>query len=181
MHMQTITLVTGNPHKLAELKAIFPETLNLVSENINLDEIQSLELHDIVAYKLQQAYKVIQAPVIVEDVSTELAKLNGLPGPFIKYFEQRLGRGALYTLAGEGRVKIVCAMGYYDGDAMRIVDGVMEGRIVEPRGGEGFGFDFVLIPDGYENTISELGAAVKNTISHRSKAARAMAEYLKHK
>jgi non-canonical purine NTP pyrophosphatase (RdgB/HAM1 family) len=176
--MKTITVVTGNPHKLAELQKVFPPEIALQSTKLDLDEIQSLDLHEIVRHKLRQAYAAVQSPVVVEDVSAELEALNGLPGPFIKFFNERLGKEALYKLAGESRVKIVCSMGYYDGTDEYIVDGVTEGHIVAPRDGEGFGFDFVLIPDGYDKTMSELGLAVKNTISHRYKAAVLLSEKL---
>lgn len=177
--MITASLVTGNPHKLSELQSVFPPDSSLRSVKLDLDEIQTLDLHEIVRHKLRHAFSVVKGPVIIEDVSAELAALNGLPGPFIKFFEERLGKGALHTLAGEGRVKIICAMGYYDGKQEIIVDGVLEGRIVAPRDGEGFGFDFVLIPDGYDKTMSELGLDVKNTISHRYKAAEQLAGQLK--
>jgi inosine triphosphate pyrophosphatase len=173
-----ITIVTGNPNKLKELEKVLPASLKLTARKLDLDEIQSLDLHEIVRHKLRQAYEQVVGPVIVEDVSAELAKLNGLPGPFVKYFEQQLGKGALYTLGGEGRVRIICTIGYYDGITEHIVDGVLEGRIVAPRGEEGFGFDFVIIPDGYDKTMAELGLDVKNTISHRYQAAKALAEML---
>jgi inosine triphosphate pyrophosphatase len=176
--MNPITIVTGNPHKLAELQQVFPAEITLQSKKLNLDEIQSLDLHEIVHHKLHQAYATVNNPVIVEDVSAELEALNGLPGPFIKFFEERLGKGALFRLAGESRVKIICSMGYYDGTHEFIVDGEIEGRIVAPRDGEGFGFDFVVIPDGYDKTMSELGLDIKNTISHRYKAATLLAEKL---
>lgn len=176
--MQPITLVTGNPNKLTELQAVFPASLNLTSQKLELDEIQSLDLHEIIRHKLRQAYAQLQSPVIVEDVSAELEKLNGLPGPFIKFFEERLGRGALHTLAGEGVVKIICTMGYYDGTQEIIVDGVLNGRIVAPREGEGWGFDFVLVPDGHDKTFSEMGPEGKNTLSHRYKATMLMADKL---
>lgn len=176
--MKPITLVTGNPHKLAELQQIFRPQLDLLSAKLELDEIQSLDLHQIVRHKLLQAYAVVEAPVIVEDVSAELESLNGLPGPFVKFFEERLGRGALYKLGGESRAKITCCMGYYDGTNESIVDGVIQGRIVEPRSGEGFGFDFVFIPDGYNKTLSELGLNIKNSMSHRNKAAKLLIDKL---
>lgn len=179
--MLQITLVTGNPNKLAELQKIFPESLDLTSQSLDVDEIQDLDAHVIVHHKLQQAYELVQGPVIVEDVSAELEKLNGLPGPFVKFFEKRLGKGALYKLAGEGRVRVVCTMGYYDGTTEHIIDGVLNGTIVAPREGTGFGFDFVLIPDGYDKTFSELGPDIKNTISHRYLAAAQMAEFLANK
>jgi XTP/dITP diphosphohydrolase len=59
-------------------------------------------------------------------------------------------------------------------------DGVMEGRIAQERAGEGgFGYDPVFIPEGYNLTNAQLGEEVKNTISHRGKALRAMADYLR--
>jgi non-canonical purine NTP pyrophosphatase (RdgB/HAM1 family) len=177
--MKTITLVTGNPHKLAELQKVFPSEIALQSTKLNLDEIQSLDLHEIVRHKLRQAYATVDGPVIVEDVSAELEALNGLPGPFIKFFDERLGKEALFKLAGgESRVRIVCSMGYYDGTTEYIVDGVIEGHVVAPRDGEGFGFDFVFVPDGYDKTMSELGLDVKNTISHRYRAATLLSEKL---
>lgn len=176
--MQAITLVTGNPNKLSELRAILPASLNLQSHKLDLEEIQSLDLHEIVSHKLRQAYAALESPVIVEDVSAELEKLNGLPGPFIKFFEERLGNGALYTLAGEGRARIICTMGYYDGTQELLVDGVLDGTIVAPREGEGWGFDYVLVPEGYDQTFSEMGPDTKNGISHRFKAAALMAHAL---
>jgi non-canonical purine NTP pyrophosphatase (RdgB/HAM1 family) len=179
--MSTITLVTGNSHKLAELQEVFPDALQLTSRKLDLDEIQSLDLHAIVRHKLRQAYAEVKGPVIIEDVSAELESLNGLPGPFVKFFNERLGKGALYKLAGEGRVKVICAMGYYDGEKEYIVDGILEGNVVAPREGEGFGFDFVIIPGGYDKTMSQLGLKVKNIISHRYKAATALAAILQAK
>jgi len=59
-------------------------------------------------------------------------------------------------------------------------DGVMEGSIArERRGDGGFGYDPVFIPKGMDQTNGELGVEFKNTISHRGKALRAMAEFLK--
>lgn len=58
-------------------------------------------------------------------------------------------------------------------------DGVMEGRIATERHGSGgFGYDPVFIPAGFDKTSAELGEDVKNRISHRSQALRAMAEFL---
>lgn len=180
--MNIITLVTGNPDKLAELQALLPPSLNIVTQDFNLQEIQlEDDPHGIVRHKLRAAYDIVQGPVIVDDVSAELEKLNGLPGPYIKLFQARLGKKeALYRLAGEGPVRIVCTMGFYDGSQEHIVDGIMHGRVVEPRDGEGFGFDFEVIPDGYDQTLSQLGPNIKNTISHRYLAASAMADFLRN-
>ena len=91
-----ITFITGNVKKLAELKAVLPRDLDITHQQVDLDEIQSLDLHEIISYKLRQAYAAVNGPVMVEDISAELASLNGLPGPFIKFFHQKLGEQALY-------------------------------------------------------------------------------------
>jgi inosine triphosphate pyrophosphatase len=179
--MAVITLVTGNPHKLAELQAIFPDSLNLTSLKLDLAEIQSLDLHEIVSHKLREAYAQISSPVIVEDVSAQLEKLNGLPGPFIKFFNERLGNDSLYKIAGEGRVTVTCTMGYFDGSVEHIVDGILEGTVVAPRQGTGFGFGIVVMPDGYDQTMSQMTPELRNTISHRARAAAAMVDFLQNK
>ena len=177
--MSEITLVTGNPNKLAELQAVLPAELPLQARSIDLVEIQSLDLEEIVKSKLFAAYEIIGGPVIVEDISAELENLNGLPGPFIKFFEQKLGKDALYQLSSEGtRVAIKCCMGYYDGSKLATFTGVMEGAITAPIGTTGFGFDFVIVPDGYSDTLSILGPDIKNKISHRYKAAQQLAEFV---
>jgi XTP/dITP diphosphohydrolase len=61
----------------------------------------------------------------------------------------------------------------------KIFEGVMEGEIAGKRSGsEGFGYDPVFIPQGYSCTIAEISLDEKNTISHRGKAMRALAQYL---
>ena len=72
-----------------------------------------------------------------------------------------------------------CAALILNGE-IHFFDGVMEGSIArERRGDGGFGYDPVFIPEGMDQTNGELGEAFKNTISHRGKALRAMAEFLK--
>lgn len=168
-----VNIITGNENKVRELKKIFPTDMAIKATKIDLDEIQSLDTKKIISHKLRQAYVEIEQPVIVEDVSAELECLNGLPGPFIKFFEEQLGRGALYKLSyEEAKVKIRCTMGYFDGKTELIAEGIVPGTITAPRGGDGFGFDFVFIPRGYKQTFSEMGVETKNCISHRFLAAK---------
>jgi XTP/dITP diphosphohydrolase len=57
----------------------------------------------------------------------------------------------------------------------------VEGQIIdERRGGQGFGYDPIFVPDGFDKTFAELGEEVKNTISHRSRAVNKLCEFLKH-
>ncbi len=174
--MNTITIVTGNPNKLKEIRRLAPTSFELAMQKLDLPEIQSMDLHEIVRDKLQRAYEAIGTPVIVEDVSAGLDNLGGLPGPFFKFFEQRLGSQALLHLSkkpGEP-ITITCTAGYYDGHEMTIVDGVIHGTVVKPCGDNGFGFDPVVVPDGESRTMAEMSAREKNAISHRGQAFRAL-------
>lgn len=169
-----ITFVTGNPNKLRELMAVAPAGMAFASRVLDIDEIQSFDPYEIVRDKLHKAYAQIQTPVIVEDVSAGLASLNGLPGPFIKFFEEQLGRGALFQLSKvtDDAVTITCIAGYYDGSRIIFGEGIVKGTIVAPRGEGGFGFDCVVVPDGYRRTTAELSTSEKNTVSHRALAMR---------
>jgi inosine triphosphate pyrophosphatase len=176
--MQIITLVTGNQGKLNEYKQLLPESTTVAFANHTLDlpEIQSLDLEEIVKDKLLKAFDELKGPIIVEDVAAGLESLHGLPGPFIKFFEQRMGKSALFELAKKPAeaVIITCVTGYYDGKTMLFGHGELHGTVVEPRGENGFGFDFVIVPDGEQHTMAELGYDKKNQISHRAQAVKSL-------
>ena len=67
-----------------------------------------------------------------------------------------------------------------DGRELALADGACEGRIAHaPKGAHGFGYDPLFIPDGYSETMAELGPDTKNQISHRGKAAAKLAPLLR--
>ena len=176
--MENITLITGNPNKLRELQEMGLVGVKFHTKSLDLHEIQSLDQHEIINDKLERAYKQLKSPVIVEDVSAELESLNGLPGPFIKFFEQQLGHDALYKLAKVENEQVVirCLAGYYDGNRKLFGEGILHGTIVAPRGKNGFGFDSVIVLDGETRTMAEMSPEEKNKISHRGKAFRSLLE-----
>lgn len=169
--MQTLTLVTGSKGKLAQWQRLLPDDFLLESIAIDLPEIQTLDLKKLVADKARHAYAKVNKPVVVEDVSAGLNHLEGLPGPFIKFFEERLGQNALYKLAGrEAAATVSCTIGYFDGTSILYAYGEVTGTVVAPRGNNGFGFDVVFMPNGCSQTYAEMDAADKDMISHRSLA-----------
>jgi len=179
--MQTITIVTGNPGKVRELEAMAGGKLDFAMRKLDLPEIQSMDLEEVVKDKLQRAFEQVKGPVIVDDVSAGLENLKGLPGPFIKFFNETLGQSALYQLAGnkEGRATVHCIAAYYDGQTMLLGNGQIDCTVVAPRGTNGFGFDTVLIPDGQAKTMGEMTDAEKMQISHRGRAFRDLLQQLK--
>ncbi|NBS41857.1 non-canonical purine NTP pyrophosphatase, partial [bacterium] len=85
-----ITIVTGNPNKLKELQAIFSD-VEMGMRSVDIPEIQSLDLEEIVRAKVRSAFEAVGGPVIIEDVSFEIAALNGMPGPFVKWWAKTAG------------------------------------------------------------------------------------------
>lgn len=172
--MQTITIVTGNPGKVRELQAMADGRLDFTMHPLSLPEIQSLDLEEVVEDKLKRAYEQLKTPVIVDDVSAGLDKFKGLPGTFIKFFNDTLGGDSLLQLAGqEGeKVTVSCIAAYYDGTTMIFGKGTIRGTVVAPRGSNGFGFDAVIVPDGELRTMAEMSEEEKMQVSHRGKAFR---------
>jgi XTP/dITP diphosphohydrolase len=89
----------------------------------------------------------------------------------------------LINLEGEAnrkaRFRTVVAL-IIDGEE-HLFEGIVEGRIIdERRGGQGFGYDPIFVPDGFDKTFADLGEEVKNSISHRSRAVNKLCEFLKH-
>ena len=78
--------------------------------------------------------------------------------------------------------KDVCPCGCTSIKEIHKFEGIVEGEIIrERRGGEGFGYDPIFQPDGYDKTFAELGMEVKNHISHRARAVAKLCEFLNKK
>lgn len=154
--------------------------LDFTMHDLDLTEIQSLDLEEVVKDKLQRAYEQLKAPVIVDDVSAGLDDLEGLPGTFIKFFNQKLGGDALYKLAGqkEAPVTVRCIAAYYDGKTMLLGNGEIHGTVVTPHGSNGFGFDVCIVPDGETRTMAEMTEQEKMQVSHRGHAFRDLLKQL---
>lgn len=178
--MKQLFLVTGNPSKLKEWQQILPSDITMDIADVDLPEIQSDDPEEIITDKVKRAYDAIGKPVVVEDVEAGLEKMNGLPGPFIKFFLKKMGSDALYQLAGrEGEKAVVsCSIAYYDGENLLTVRGDVSGTVVAPRGESGFGFDVTFVPDGQTQTYAEMDEDKKNSLSHRQKAIRLLIEKL---
>ena len=152
-----IVLITGNKGKLEYFSKFIG--IEFEHKNIDLDEIQSLNLREIIKHKVVQAYNKVKRPVVVEDVSLEFKSLGRLPGPFIKFFLKELSMQDICDLlTNKPREAIVrCAIGYYDGENIEIFEGELPGTISKyPAGEKGFGWDKFFIPDGYDITRGEM-------------------------
>lgn len=169
-------LVTGNRGKVAEARMILGEDLEAVP--LDLPEIQSLDLSELLREKAEEAWRRLGRPLVVEDVSLELAAFNGFPGPLVKWMLQSLGAEGMARAAatlGDIRATARCGLFYKDADRTLTVEGVSEGTLITPgRGEHGFGWDPVFLPVEDDRTYAELVGEEKLAISHRGRAWRAL-------
>jgi XTP/dITP diphosphohydrolase len=155
--MKDVVFITGNQKKADYLTVLLGHPIEHVK--VDLEEIQSLDLKEIVTHKLHQAYKEVNRPVLVEDVSFEFTALGKLPGTLIKWFLEELStEGLCRLLDGKERAATArCVFGYYDGYTETYFQGGMSGTVPEhPSGEGGYGWDPVFIPEGYSVTRAEL-------------------------
>jgi len=156
--MANVTFITGNQNKAEYLSKYLGYPVDHVK--LNLDEIQSTDLNEIVEHKVRQAYDLVKKPVIVEDVALEFAALGGLPGPFIIFFVDKVPFETICSMIGSGLTRKAtarCVFGYFDGKDLKLFEGSMDGKIAkEPSGDNGFGWDKIFIPEGYKVTRASL-------------------------
>ncbi len=174
-----ITFVTGNENKFKEIQAIIKD---VVMTTVELPEVQELDSKKVILAKLEEAKKLIEGEVIVEDTSLVFASMNGLPGPLIKWFMQALGPSGLAELARRNDLQLaeaIVTIGYSDNENnILFFEDKIAGRIVSPRGKTGFGWDVIFEPEGYDLTFAQMATTEKNKISMRGQAARKLKAHL---
>ncbi len=178
--MERLTFITGNAGKAKYLS----DYLHIPVDHIKLDlqEIQSLDLQEVVEDKAKRAFEIVKKPVLVEDVSLVFEAMNELPGTFIKWFLESLGNDGLCEMMDnfkkrDAYAKVMFAV--YDGNKMEIFEGGVKGSIAEkPRGDAGFGWDPIFIPHGYQKTWGEMSDDEKHETSMRRIALTKMKEFI---
>lgn len=175
-----ITFITGNPAKAAYLNNYFD--IEVAHQRLDLVEIQSLSLEEIVNDKAKRAHEMIGGIVLVEDVSLTFSALNTLPGPLIKWFYESLGNQGLCDVippTGNRAAVAQVAFALCDGESVQIFKGQVEGVVSEtPRGETNFGWDPIFVPVGYDKTWAEMTGEEKHLSSMRKPALEALANFL---
>jgi len=177
---ESITFITGNANKADQLSRYLG--ISVEHQKIDLTEVQSLDLAEVIKHKAEEAYRITQSPVTVDDVSLVIHSMGKLPGPFIKYFISELGNDGICKIAStfqdRSAIAQVC-IGYYDGEHHEVCLGTIEGSIAdEPRGDGGFGWDAIFIPHGYSQTRAEMSEEDYDATSPRKFALDRLKAYL---
>ena len=175
-----LVFITGNQHKADFLSKWLDHPVE--HRKLDLDELQSLDIHTIVEHKVRQAYEIVKKPVLVEDASLTFMAIGRLPGTFIKWFIEEIGYDGLLNLAqslpDQAAYGKVC-YGYFDGKNFKMFDGEMHGRIApEARGTGGFGFDPIFVNEGFDITRAEMNEDDYARTSYRTDALTKLKTYL---
>ena len=186
-----IVFATNNQHKLSEIRQILGDRVEVLSlQDIGCDvDIPETgkTLEENALQKAQYVFEHYHTDVFADDTGLEVDALNGAPGV---YSARYAGEGhdseanmskLLKKLSNndnrKARFRTVIAL-IQQGDVHKF-EGIVNGQIIrERRGGEGFGYDPIFQPDGYDKTFAELGLDIKNTISHRARAVAKLCAFL---
>jgi non-canonical purine NTP pyrophosphatase (RdgB/HAM1 family) len=176
-----LILVSSNPNKGIEAERILGVPVLRVS--IELLEIQAATVEEITRFKLEQARSRGYGRLVVEDVSLGFDELGNFPGPYVRWLLEAAGGKGLgaiaYALINRA-ARAQCCVAYWDGETPHFFHGQSAGQVlVEPRGEQNFGWDAWFQPDGSQKTFGEMTPEEKDRTSHRGKAYRQLAAFLK--
>jgi XTP/dITP diphosphohydrolase len=187
-----VCFATNNPKKLEEIRAY----LGIGWQVLSLEEIGCREElpetgHTLEANSLQKAQWVwdhYQIACFADDTGLEVAALQGAPGVDSAHYAgpQRSNednvRLLLQNLRGkqDRSARFRTVLSYIDQDGVQHFEGEVGGTVIDaPRGEGGFGYDPVFMPEGHEQTFAEMPLHQKNSMSHRARAMKKLAHFLK--
>ncbi|MCK9311224.1 MAG: non-canonical purine NTP diphosphatase [Bacteroidales bacterium] len=189
--MHKIVFATNNVHKMAEVSDILCSEIKLLSlKDIGCFEELPETQNTIEANALQKAryvYEKFGLDCFADDTGLEVEILNGAPGVYSARYagedcisENNIQK-LLLELDGETNrnacFKTVAAL-ILDGNEY-LFNGRINGKILaEKHGSDGFGYDSIFLPDGYDQSFAQMGMDLKNKISHRALAMKSLSNYL---
>ena len=195
--MVELVVATHNRHKTREIQHILGPEFKVCDLRAHADVSEIREsgtsFEENAKLKALAASKQLPALVIADDSGLEVDALGGAPGVYsaryagasatdrdkIDKLLRELARVRATDDGRRARFRCVVALAR-NGHLLETFEGIVEGSIAdEARGDSGFGYDPIFIPEGLKQTFGELPTEVKNTISHRAKAIRALADRLR--
>jgi XTP/dITP diphosphohydrolase len=183
--MEKMIFATKNRGKIREV--------NDILKNSNIELVSLLDLENVpeivedgttfeenARIKAEVIFGIYRIPVIADDSGLAVEQLHEQPGVYSARYagENATDEGNNEKLLSElknlpmpHRAKFVCSAVYFDGEKFLSAYGEVKGQIIsEPKGSNGFGYDPLFLPDGFNVTSGELSLEEKNKISHRAEA-----------
>jgi XTP/dITP diphosphohydrolase len=187
-----LCFATNSKHKLAEVQQMLePEYTILSLAEIGCNEELPEEKDTLEGNSAQKAiylWEKYNVNCFADDTGLEVYALHNEPGVYSARYAgpQRSDQDninlLLQNLEGktDRRARFRTSITLILNDNTHQFEGIVEGSITEKQSGaNGFGYDPVFVPDGYDKTFAEMPAALKNQISHRGRAIAKLAAFLK--
>lgn len=192
-----IVFATNNAHKLSEVRQILGESFEVVGlKDIGCTEDIPETAETLEGNALQKARYVKEHygyDCFADDTGLEVVALGGAPGVHTARYAELFGKGDTHDSDANmnlllknlenitdrrARFRTVIAF-IYKGQE-HLFEGIVEGNILKERHGhEGFGYDPIFQPEGYDRCFALMSAEEKNAISHRGRATKKLVEFLK--
>lgn len=189
--MEKLIFATNNQHKLEEIKLLVNHVLQILS----LDDIHFLEdipetgntFKENALIKAQTIYLKHNIPVFADDSGLEVEALNNIPGVYSKRYAGEQATDAenriklLQNMKGitHRNARFVTMIAFIYQDVIHYFEGEVKGEILhEEIGSNGFGYDNIFKPFGYDISMAQMTIEEKNKISHRSHALAKMMHYI---
>ncbi len=188
--MKRICFATNNPHKLEEVRTILGDRFEVQSLNDIGFDGELPETHETLEEnsqeKAQYLFNKFRMPIFSDDSGLEVKALNGKPGVHTAHYAG--DRNAIKNMdkvlselspSDSREAQFRAVVTYIDASGEKQFEGIIKGDIaLEKTGKDGFGYDPIFIPEGYDQTFAELSADVKNTMSHRKRSVEKLASFL---
>ena len=190
--MKKIVFATNNKHKLDEIREILGKNFEIVSLkdigcDVDIPETGNT-LEDNALQKAEYIKQHYGMDCFADDTGLEVEALNGAPGVHSARYAEGTDHDSnanmdklLKELGNnnnrKARFRTVIAL-LLNGETYQF-EGIVNGYIAyEKHGTEGFGYDPIFVPEGYDHSFAELGMDIKNHISHRARAVKKLADFL---
>lgn len=195
---KSLVFASNNAHKLEEVRRILSPrevfSLNDIGFHTEIDETgRTLEENSMIKAEavynwLRENQRADEFDIFADDTGLEIEALNGQPGVFTARWagepacDANNRKKALAELADKtnrnARFRTVITL-IQSGRKQQVVGEVKGIIATKEAGGNGFGYDSLFVPEGYDKTFAQLPAEVKNSISHRARALAELAKIIK--
>lgn len=189
-----IVLATQNPNKRKEMLALLPDHYQILSPlDVNWTEPiaetgETLQSNALIKAKTLAVHSGFAA--LADDSGLLVDALNGAPGVYSARYAGQQATDSdnmdklLAELGGQKnrQAHFKTVLAWVEGNSVQYFSGQVSGRIAtKPLGQNGFGYDPLFIPDGYEQSFGQLSPEIKKKLSHRSQALRAFMAFIQTK
>ena len=189
--MQSLCFATNNVNKLEEIRKLIEDKFYIKSLNdIGCEEELPEDHESLEGNSLQKAefvYSNCKIDCFADDTGLEVKSLNGAPGVYSARYagNQRNNKDNIALLlsnlknAVDKSAQFRTVITLVHNGNFKQFEGIVKGEIIDKqRGIQGFGYDSVFVPEGYDRTFAEMGMELKNNISHRGMAIAKLVQYL---